>query len=94
MELTMKTQVRFATNYFFDTGVYFPKFSIIAFYYSIVPVTHPRTRITLHVIAAITVASALVTFFGDTFWCGSNLAVNWWVSAQIPISVIRISGHL
>ncbi|KAG5656976.1 hypothetical protein KAF25_011145 [Fusarium avenaceum] len=70
-------KIRFATNYFFDTGIYFPKFSIITFYANLVPVTHPEMRTALYVLAAITTAFALATFFGDTFWCGADPSVNW-----------------
>ncbi|KAH7227549.1 hypothetical protein BKA60DRAFT_590948 [Fusarium oxysporum] len=39
-------KIRFATNHFFDTGIYFPKFSIIAFYFNLVPISQPKMRIT------------------------------------------------
>ncbi|KAF4976608.1 hypothetical protein FDECE_18456 [Fusarium decemcellulare] len=70
-------KIRFATNYFFDLGIYFPKFSIVAFYYNLVPVTHPEMRILLHVLTGITVSFALITFFCDTFWCGPDPSINW-----------------
>ncbi|KAM5343667.1 hypothetical protein ACJ41O_012204 [Fusarium nematophilum] len=70
-------KIRFATNYFFDTGIYFPKFSIIAFYYNLVPPTNPRMRKALYVLTGITATCALITFFGDTFWCGPDPSVNW-----------------
>jgi hypothetical protein len=77
--LTDTLQVRFATNYLFDVGLYFPKFSMLAFYYRIVPLTAPETRIALHATTGFVVVSALITFFGDTFWCGPNPAINWYV---------------
>ncbi|KAJ4324098.1 hypothetical protein N0V84_004064 [Fusarium piperis] len=40
-------KIRFAVSYFFDVGLYFPKFSIIAFYYTLVPPTQPRMRVAL-----------------------------------------------
>ncbi|KAH6886884.1 hypothetical protein B0T10DRAFT_539133 [Thelonectria olida] len=70
-------KIRFATNYFFDVAMYLPKFSIISFYHNLVPPTHPGMRKALYVLTAITLVSALTTFFGDTFWCGPNPAVNW-----------------
>ncbi|KAL2678778.1 hypothetical protein Neosp_009529 [[Neocosmospora] mangrovei] len=70
-------KIRFATNYFFDTGIYFPKFSIIAFYYNLIPPTHPQMRIALYILTFITGAFALTTFFGDTFWCGPDPSINW-----------------
>lgn len=70
-------KIRFAVNYFFDTGMYFPKFSIIAFYYTLVPATQPKMRIALYALTAITVCSGLVTFFDATFWCGLDISSNW-----------------
>jgi hypothetical protein len=76
---TDTSQVRFATNYLFDVGLYLPKFSILAFYFMIIPVTASETRKALHAVTCFVVLSTLITFFGDTFWCGSNPAVNWYV---------------
>ncbi|KAH7313878.1 hypothetical protein B0I35DRAFT_480524 [Stachybotrys elegans] len=70
-------KIRFATNYFFDFGIYFPKFSIIAFYYFLVPTSKTKMRIALHALAAITGISALFTLFADTFWCGPDPTTNW-----------------
>ncbi|KAK7429103.1 hypothetical protein QQZ08_004318 [Neonectria magnoliae] len=50
-------KIRFAVNYFFDTGMYFPKFSIIAFYYNLVPPTQPQMRMALYILTALTVVS-------------------------------------
>lgn len=72
-------QVRFATNYLFDVGLYLPKFSILSFYFMIIPITSSRTRKALHTVTLFVVLSTLTTFFADTFWCGSNPAVNWYV---------------
>jgi hypothetical protein len=71
-------QVRFATNYLFDVGLYLPKFSILAFYFMITPITVPETRKALYGVTCFVVLSTLITFFGDTFWCGPNPAVNWY----------------
>ncbi|CAH0027262.1 unnamed protein product [Clonostachys rhizophaga] len=71
------TQIRFTVNYWFDFGMYFPKFSIISFYYTLVPRTQPRMRQALYALTAITVASSLVTFFDATLWCGTNIKSNW-----------------
>jgi hypothetical protein len=60
--------------------MYFPKFSIIAFYFHLVPITDPRMRWSLYLLTTITVGFALVTFFCDTFWCGVNPAINWLVT--------------
>ncbi|CAI6023858.1 unnamed protein product [Clonostachys chloroleuca] len=68
---------RFATNYFFDTGMYFPKFSIIAFYWTLVPVTQPHMRVALYVLTAVTAVFCVATFFDATFWCGADVSSNW-----------------
>ncbi|KPA41023.1 hypothetical protein FLAG1_06062, partial [Fusarium langsethiae] len=47
-------KIRFATNYFFDVGIYFPKFSIIAFYFNLVPVTNPTMKRSLFALTGIT----------------------------------------
>ncbi|KAF5008936.1 hypothetical protein FDECE_4799 [Fusarium decemcellulare] len=70
-------KIRFATNYLFNTGMYFPKFSILAFYFNLVPVTRPRMRIALYTLAGLTTTCALTTLFTDTFWCGRDPSVNW-----------------
>jgi hypothetical protein len=71
-------QVRFAENYLFDVGLYFPKFSILAFYFMIIPVTASETRKALYAVTCFVVLSTLITLFGDTFWCGSDPSVNWY----------------
>ncbi|CAH0041662.1 unnamed protein product [Clonostachys rhizophaga] len=68
---------RFATNYFFDTGMYFPKFSIIAFYWTLVPLTQPHMRVALYVLTAVTAVFCVATFFDATFWCGADVSSNW-----------------
>ncbi|KAL6921248.1 hypothetical protein FSST1_005274 [Fusarium sambucinum] len=70
-------KIRFATNYFFDFGIYFPKFSILAFYFNLVPFTHPGMRTLLYALTGLTASFSLVTFFSDTFWCGPDPSVNW-----------------
>ncbi|KAH7008613.1 hypothetical protein EDB80DRAFT_840983 [Ilyonectria destructans] len=70
-------KIRFATGYLFDVGIYLAKFSIIAFYYNLVPLTNPHMRIALYVLTAITGICALATFMNITFWCGPNPSVNW-----------------
>ncbi|KAL6402030.1 hypothetical protein AUP68_14494 [Ilyonectria robusta] len=72
-----KKAIRFATGYLFDVGIYLAKFSILAFYYNLVPLTDPHMRIALYVLTAITGICALVTFMNITFWCGPNPSVNW-----------------
>ncbi|USP79205.1 hypothetical protein yc1106_06479 [Curvularia clavata] len=70
-------KIRFASNYFFDVGLYFPKFSMLAFYAIIVPRTTPTLRKALYGAIVFAILSSLTTLFADTFWCGSRPANNW-----------------
>lgn len=81
----MLLQIRFATNYFFDFGIYLPKFSIIAFYYVLVPRSTRSMRIILHALTIVTVAASLFTLFADTFWCGRDPSFNWCVHWETVI---------
>ncbi|CAI6039223.1 unnamed protein product [Clonostachys chloroleuca] len=70
-------KARFAICFLFDTGIYFPKFSIIALYYTLVPRTQPWLRIALYGLTAITTSCCLVTIFYTVFYCGLDIAANW-----------------
>ncbi|EPE34168.1 hypothetical protein GLAREA_07181 [Glarea lozoyensis ATCC 20868] len=70
-------KIAFAGNYFYDTCIYFPKFSILALYSRLIPSTMPRLRIALWVVSGFVVVCCLTTCFSDTFWCGANVASNW-----------------
>lgn len=70
-------QIRFTTKFFFDAGLYFPKFSLVMSYSAMVPVTEPRMRIFLTCIATYLVLACLTAIFADTFWCGSYVSINW-----------------
>lgn len=70
-------KVQFAGNYFYDSGIYLPKLALLAFYYRLVPPTMPKLRKCLYVATGLTCCFALTTICVDTFWCGSNVSVNW-----------------
>lgn len=70
-------QVRFATKFCFDAGLYFPKFSLLMSYATMVPVTEPRMRIFLGIIATYLVLACLTAVFSDLFWCGKDVSINW-----------------
>ncbi|KAJ4237867.1 hypothetical protein NW760_003304 [Fusarium oxysporum] len=57
-------------------GIYFPKFSIIAFYFNLVPISQPNKRIALYCLAGLTTSFAVITFFCDWFWCGPDPSAN------------------
>jgi len=70
-------QIRFASNYLFDAGLYFPKLSMVTIYFQLLP-RHNRTlRWALYFTAVFTVVAFLVAIFVDTFWCGANVPINW-----------------
>ncbi|KXJ87832.1 hypothetical protein Micbo1qcDRAFT_167008 [Microdochium bolleyi] len=70
-------KIRFATNYLFDAGLYFPKLSMLTIYLHILPRYEQLHRWALYFVGVFTVASFLVTVFVDTFLCGPDPAVNW-----------------
>ncbi|KAK6213324.1 archaeal flagellin N-terminal-like domain-containing protein [Colletotrichum tabaci] len=70
-------KVSFAGNYFYDTGVYFPRMALLAFYFKLIPPTMPILRKVLYGTSGLTLAFAITTCFLDTFWCGPNVSVNW-----------------
>ncbi|TVY54510.1 hypothetical protein LCER1_G005952 [Lachnellula cervina] len=70
-------KIAFAGNYFYDTCIYFPKFSILALYTRLVPHTIPKLRLALWIVTGFVVVSCLTTCFADTFWCGVNVDTNW-----------------
>ncbi|TLD27335.1 hypothetical protein PspLS_05129 [Pyricularia sp. CBS 133598] len=70
-------KLQYATSYLFDTGLYFTKFSILAFYWVLVDRTSLGMRRALYALVFFAGACWLATIFADTFWCGRNPAVNW-----------------
>ena len=70
-------KITFAGNYFYDTGIYLPKLALLALYFKLIPQTLPMLRKCLYVTTALTGTFMVTTCFIDTFWCGSNVAVNW-----------------
>ncbi|KAH7229868.1 archaeal flagellin N-terminal-like domain-containing protein [Fusarium oxysporum] len=75
-------KVSFAGNYFYDTGVYFPKLALLALYFKLIPQTLPLLRKFLYGVTALTGSFMLTTCFLDTFWCGSNVSVNWEIDGE------------
>lgn len=70
-------KVTFAGNYFYDTGVYFPKLALCALYFKLFPPTMPKLRKVMYGVSCVTLAFAVTTCFLDTFWCGADPSVNW-----------------
>ncbi|RDW59042.1 hypothetical protein BP5796_11966 [Coleophoma crateriformis] len=81
-QIVTLSKYSFASNYFYDSGIYFPKFTILTFYLKLFPVTKPRLRKALYAVSAFTVSAFVCTAFLDTFWCGSDVASNWSTDAH------------
>ncbi|KAH7087081.1 hypothetical protein FB567DRAFT_592926 [Paraphoma chrysanthemicola] len=72
------SKISFASNYFYDFGMGFPKLSMLAFYWSYFNLSaHPGMRNMLYCIIAFVVACYLTILFDDTFFCGANVSVQW-----------------
>ncbi|KAK8112442.1 archaeal flagellin n-terminal [Apiospora sp. TS-2023a] len=91
-------KISFAGNYFYDSGVYLPKLALISFYYRLVPPTMPNLRKLLYLATGLTVCFFLTTVFVDTFWCGSDVSVNWSLDGECStfdsMTVTRIDWTL
>jgi hypothetical protein len=74
---TNSGQVQFATSYLFDIGMYFPKLSMLAFYFRLIPLHEVLLRRALYILTAVVAAFAVVTLTLRTFWCGRNPSDNW-----------------
>ncbi|OCK86355.1 hypothetical protein K432DRAFT_438617 [Lepidopterella palustris CBS 459.81] len=70
-------KISFASDYFYDVGLYLPKFSMLAFYYRLFPPTLPNLRIALKIVILYVTSCCMATIFMDTFWCGSTVSINW-----------------
>jgi hypothetical protein len=71
-------QISFASNYFYDVGMGFPKLSMLAFYWAYFNLeARPGMRKMLWAMTAFVVACYLTILFDDTFFCGGNVSVQW-----------------
>ncbi|KAG9206246.1 hypothetical protein G6514_004970 [Epicoccum nigrum] len=72
------SKISFASNYFYDVGMGFPKLSMLAFYWAYFNLSsHPGLRKMLYGMTGFVVACYLTILFDDTFFCGSNVSVQW-----------------
>jgi hypothetical protein len=73
-------QISFASNYFYDVGMGFPKMSMLAFYWAyFLPSTGMGSgmRKALYGITAFVCASYMAILWDDTFFCGKDVSVQW-----------------
>ncbi|KAK8078760.1 hypothetical protein PG994_002567 [Apiospora phragmitis] len=72
------SQISFASNYFYDFGMGFPKLSMLAFYWAFFRSSiSSGMRKTLYGITAFVCMCYLTILFDDTFFCGKNVSVQW-----------------
>jgi hypothetical protein len=64
------------SNYFYDYGMYYPKFTILALYFELFPNTMPKLRMSLYITTAFTVACSFTTLGLITLFC-KNVTDNW-----------------
>jgi hypothetical protein len=71
-------QIFFASNYFYDVGMGFPKLNMLAFYWAYFNLeAQPAMRKMLWAMTAFVVACYLTILFDDTYFCGRNVSVQW-----------------
>jgi hypothetical protein len=74
----LQAQILFASNYFYDFGMGFPKASMLAFYWNFFAREDRRAiRNSLSAIGLFVAACYLAILFSNTFYCGKNVSVQW-----------------
>ncbi|RMJ03375.1 hypothetical protein CDV36_015103 [Fusarium kuroshium] len=74
------SKISFASNYFYDVGMGFPKMSILAFYWAyFLPSTGMSStmRKSLYGITAFVCLSYMAILWDDTFFCGKDVSIQW-----------------
>ncbi|KAF1940986.1 hypothetical protein EJ02DRAFT_455529 [Clathrospora elynae] len=72
------SKISFASNYFYDFGMGFPKLSMLAFYWTFFDFSaRPIMRKMLWSMTIFVIVCYLTILFDDTFFCGKNVSVQW-----------------
>ncbi|KAF2441554.1 hypothetical protein P171DRAFT_434213 [Karstenula rhodostoma CBS 690.94] len=72
------SKISFASNYFYDFGMGFPKLSMLAFYWAFFDFhARPAMRKMLWGFTGFVVICYLTILFDDTFFCGTPVSVQW-----------------
>jgi hypothetical protein len=71
------SKVSFASNYFYDVGMCFPKLSMLAFYWNSFPKTQPVLRKAVYAVTAYVCTAYMIILWTDTFYCGTPVSVQW-----------------
>jgi hypothetical protein len=78
-------QTVFISCYFFDVGLYFPKASLIAFYWWLIPQGFRRLRIAVYVGTAFVVSALVATVLTDSL-IAPSISYNWYETSYILIT--------
>ena len=81
-------QTVFISCYFFDVGLYFPKASLIAFYWWLIPHGFRRLRIAVYVSAAYMACAFIATILTDTL-ISKQISNNWWDALSVSVNVVQ-----
>ncbi|KAH8651143.1 hypothetical protein BX600DRAFT_99993 [Xylariales sp. PMI_506] len=68
---------RFATCFLFDGGLYLPRFSLLAFYYELFPISESMLRKSLYGVMVYSVCCFITVILLDLLWCGTDTSRNW-----------------
>ncbi|CAH0050900.1 unnamed protein product [Clonostachys solani] len=72
------SKISFASNYFYDVGMGFPKMSMLAFYWGyFVPNITKGMRRTLWCAVVFVCLCYIAILWDDTFYCGKDVSVQW-----------------
>ncbi|KAG9594740.1 hypothetical protein KCU77_g3009, partial [Aureobasidium melanogenum] len=71
------SKISFASNYFYDFGMGFPKLSMLAFYWGVFPADRPTLRKAMYVVTAYVCCAYMCVLWMDTFYCGVPVSVQW-----------------
>ncbi|KAG9855731.1 hypothetical protein KCU98_g1763, partial [Aureobasidium melanogenum] len=71
------SKISFASNYFYDFGMGFPKLSMLAFYWGVFPADRPTLRKAMYVVTAYVCCAYMTVLWMDTFYCGVPVSVQW-----------------
>ncbi|USP74694.1 hypothetical protein yc1106_01968 [Curvularia clavata] len=72
----------FASIYFFDTGLYFPKASLVSFYWWLIPAGFRRLRIAIYITTAIVASCFVASILSDTL-IAPKISDNWSIENQL-----------
>jgi hypothetical protein len=76
----------------FEVGLYFPKASLLAFYWDLIPVFYIAIRRGLYIVTVFVSAAALITASLDLFYC-LPISSNWFVISKTP-GVLLLKSYL